>query len=235
MKRISFIIVLAAAMAGCTPKGVDIDIDDGRYTLNISSIPSFPDLPSCNGYMQRDSLVYCTTIPDLACTLTHFTRSGIDAFDTTMYYIDKVKQAFLPRYEIFISNREPERPHDFNPLLQLLIDRGLLVADTTYEPLRLLVVADTVRYHARLAGLQDSDTLDCMCAFNIVDNLRTSYRMPVATPDSLSYYLRVEYRRLADDREGDSLWLVDHGFRLVPDPQGRQMRIITFNRHKGKV
>ena len=41
--------------------------------------------------------------------------------------------------------------------------------------------------------------------------------------------------RWFNDRKADSLWLDNSGFRLVPDPQGRQMRIITFNRHKGKI
>jgi hypothetical protein len=38
-----------------------------------------------------------------------------------------------------------------------------------------------------------------------------------------------------EDWPTDSLWLDDMGFRIVPDPQGRRMRIIEFNRCKGDI
>lgn len=236
MKRIAFIIALATGVAGCTPKGVDIDIDDGRYTLNISSGENILRRGFVY-YLNQDSIEFYNTIPGMAFHLSAFLGGGDgDAYRqyhaTTMFWVDKEKQEFLPTYHIMIRNREPEKAHDFTKLFQALVDRELLVADTTYEPLQLLVLADTARYRASIKPYEDSASLDI--AIGIVDELQREYRLPVSLDESIPYDLPVESRWF-NDRKADSLWLDNSGFRLVPDPQGRQMRIITFNRHKGKI
>ena len=50
------------------------------------------------------------------------------------------------------------------------------------------------------------------------------------SPDNVT-----EFYWMTGDWKSDSLWLDSRGMRIVPDPQGRKMRIVEFNRQKGKI
>lgn len=244
MKKIlSLVLVACTTLCGCyINRDVDETIETDRYTLHLvsSSVFDYPEFDE-----QADTLLYTSTVPGLAKFL------GTDiSNDTTMCVVDESKQDFLPSYSAYIADRNPSQPDDYMPLLRAMMDRGILRADTTYKPLQLLELYDSARYARRMSGADiDSSVLfkvemkdgepdpdrSFLCAISVVHQLRDAYRMPVSLGPGVPADLPTEMRWMNEDWPTDSLWLDDMGFRIVPDPQGRRMRIIEFNRCKGDI
>ena len=126
-----------------------------------------------------------------------------------------------------------------------MMEKGVLRADTTYEPMLVLEVFDTVRFDAGKDSLkaitinEDGDTIiDNYCysnAVSIMNNLRESYRKPIVLAPGLSPWRETHW----DWSKGNWNFVVkqleQRGLRIVPDPQGRKMRVVEFNRCKGKI
>ena len=117
-----------------------------------------------------------------------------------------------------------------------MIDRGILRTDTTYEPLKQLVVFDSTRLEAhRKTEVQEGDT-DVKNIAAIIVQLRANRHMPVSAAADVDMNTIVDgYDIGSEEWETDSLWLDERGMRVVPDPEGRQMCIVEFNRAKGRI
>jgi hypothetical protein len=230
-------------LCGCYfNRDIDETIETDRYTLHLVSHNMFDHYEFDE---LADTLLYTSTVPGLARFL------GMDiSNDTTMFVVDEAKQDFLPNYSAYIADRNPSQPDDYTPLLRAMMDRGILRADTVYKPLQLLELYDSARYARCMSGVDvDSSVLfhvemkdgepdpdrSFLCAISAVNQLRDTYRMPVSLGPGVPADLPIEVRWMNEDWPTDSLWLDSMGFRIVPDPQGRRMRIIEFNRCKGKL
>lgn len=244
MKKIlSLVLVACVTLCGCYfNRDIDETIETDRYTLHLVSHNMFDHYEFDE---QADTLLYTSTVPGLARFL------GMDiSNDTTMFVVDESKQDFLPSYSAYIADRNPSQPDDYTPLLRAMMDRGILRADTVYKPLQLLELYDSARYARHMSGV-DVDSLvlfhvemkdgepdpdrSFLCAISAVHQLRDTYRMPVSLGPGVPVDLPIEMRWMNEDWSTDSLWLDSMGFRIVPDPQGRRMRIVEFNRCKGKL
>jgi hypothetical protein len=240
MKRITFIaIALSLLMVGCYNKKrlVDETVETDRYTLQIQGIDAWraatgrSNVNSC--YSESgDTTVLTTTVPWMASFLV----SHYPIATTTMYYVNKNKQNFLPNYFFTLVDHDTAQPADYPQLLQAMIDRGILRTDTTYEPLQQLVVFDSARLEAhRKMEVQEGDT-DVKNIAAIIVQLRANRHMPVSAASNVDMDIIVDgYDIGKKDWQADSLWLDERGMRVVPDPEGRQMRIIEFNRAKGRI
>lgn len=253
MKRIMIVTaVLGSLMAtGCYfNRGVDETFETDRYTMRMVSWDMDVEGVIEHGHAvisyfeKADTMVQGGTIPEIAALLASFSDS---INSTTMYWYDKKKQNFLPGYTYLVVDRDTTQPKDYTPLLQAMMERGLLRADTTYEPLRLLEVYDPARYKADLDSIvsfvvdENGDTNEVIeyneaSVTGIVNQLRDEYRMPVNLAPGVDSTLVTEYYRMVHGNwQADSLWLESRGMRIVPDPQGRKMRVVEFNRCKGKI
>ncbi|MBR1549123.1 MAG: hypothetical protein IJ634_00610 [Bacteroidales bacterium] len=258
MKKNLF-IALAACMTLCGcyfNRDIDETIETDRYTMHITSdgviaghdgrFASADTTDSIDTTERTDIKEFTGTIPRMAYHL--MCASIADPYSTTMCWIEQDKQPFLPKYVCTVIDSDTTQPDDYTPLLRAMMDRGILRADTTYEPLQLLELYDSARYAQHMSGVDvDSSVLfqvemedgepayGIFNAISVVAHLRETYRMPLTLAPSLPADLTTEIRWMVDDWSTDSLWLDSMGFRIVPDPQGRQMRIITINRHKGKI
>ena len=250
MKQTNF-IALAACMilTGCYfNRGVDETIETERFTMRMVSWDMDVDNVIEHGKAVRDfdgndTVVYGGTIPYIAA----FLAEQMDSIDsTTMYWYDSKKQGFLPGYTYLIVDRDAAHPTNYTPLLHAMMEKGLLRADTTYEPMRLLEVFDRARYEAvdsivTMTKIDDyGDTNYCVeisttSASYIVDQLREYYRMPVKLAPGVDPNSETGDLWIEGDRKADSVRLESKGIRIVPDPQGRKMRVIEFNRCKGKI
>ena len=240
MKRIAFIALAASLlMVGCYNKKrlVDETVETDRYTLQMQGIDAWRDATgksSVNDYFYNsgDTTVVVNTVPRMAYFLVSHHRIE----STAMFYFDNVKQNFLPKYFFTLVDHDTTQPLDYAPLLQAMIDRGILCADTTYEPLQQLVVFDSARLEAyRKTDVQEDDRNVKNIAAIIVQ-LRANRRMPVSAAPDVDMNIIVDgYDIGKKDWQTDSLWLDERGMRVVPDPEGRQMCIIEFNRAKGRI
>lgn len=231
MKRRLFILTVIGCLvaAGCgINRGVDETVETERYTLHIESHDVHGGI---SYYMTTDSIVMGNTIPQLAYFLASSSHNPV-LDTTTMYYIDIKKQGFLPIYIHTIFNRDTTQPVDYTPLLQAMMEKGLLRADTTFEPLRLLELYDSALYVTNVINDEYEDNLNVL---SIIAQLQEHYRMPVSLAPGIDPNLLTDANWIDDDWKADSLWLDSKGMRIVPDPQGRQMRVIEFNRCKGKI
>lgn len=244
MKKIlSLVLVACTTLCGCyINRDVDETIETDRYTLHLVSHNMFDHYEFDE---LADTLLYTSTVPGLARFL-----GMVISNDTTMFVVDEAKQDFLPGYSAYIADRNPSQPDDYTPLLRAMMDRGILRADTIYKPLQLLELYDFARYARRMSGVDvDSSVLfheemkdgepdpdrSFLCAISAVHQLRDTYRMPVSLGPGVPVDLPIEMRWMNEDWPTDSLWLDSMGFRIVPDPQGRRMRIVEFNRCKGDI
>ena len=240
MKRITFIaLALSLLMVGCYNKKrlVDETIETDRYTLQIQGIDAWraaTGKSDVNCYFQTsaDTTVLTTTVPWMASFLVSHYRIA----DTTMYYVDRDKYVILPKYIFTLVDHDTTQPADYPPLLQAMIDRGILRTDTTYEPLKQLVVFDSTRLEAhRKTEVQEGDT-DVKNIAAIIVQLRANRHMPVSAAADVDMNTIVDgYDIGSEEWETDSLWLDERGMRVVPDPEGRQMCIVEFNRAKGRI
>ena len=242
--------VLGGLMAtGCYfNRGVDETFETDRYTMRMVSWDMDVDGVIEHGHAAKefgnlDTAVYGGTVPEIAALLTSFSDS---INSTTMYWYDQEKQYFLPGYTYLIVDSDTTQPKDYTPLLHAMMERGILRADTTYEPLRLLEIYDPTRYNVDIDSIvtfvvdEDGNTNEVVeyhetNAFSIVNRLRDRYRMPVNLAPEVDPSMVTEYHSNNGDWQADSLWLESRGMRIVPDPQGRKMRVIEFNRCKGKI
>ena len=227
MKKI-VLISIAACLSLCScglNRDVDEMIETERYTLHIES---FDVHGGTSYYMTTDSIVCHNTIPQLAYFLASSSHNPI-IDNTTMYYINLKKQSFLPDYIHTIINHDTTQSLDYTPLLNAMMGKGVLRADTTYEPLRILELYDSTRY---VANVEENDILNVL---SIVTQLQEHYRMPISLAPGIDPNLLTKDYWMTDNWETDSLWLNSRGLRIVPDQQGRKMRIIEFNRCKGKI
>jgi len=232
-------IVLIAAMAGLVlcgcnhRKTVDETVETERYTLHIQDYKSYkadhPNLIVSN-YFTSDTTVLTITIPELAMHLAAMTRGP--HLDSVMFYVDQEKQHFLPSYVYTIVDRDTTQPKDYTPLMQAMVDGGILKIDTTYEPRQLLVVFDTVRLDAYRKTVADLDFTNIL---SIAVQMQQSYRKPIVPEPGLALDIMTDGHYMGDDWEKDSLWLDERGLRVIPDPQGSLLRILTFNRAKGSI
>ena len=244
MKKIlSLVLVACTTLCGCyINRDVDETIETDRYTLHLVSHNMFDHYEFDE---LADTLLYTSTVPGLARFL-----GMVISNDTTMFVVDEAKQDFLPGYSAYIADRNPSQPDDYTPLLRAMMDRGILRADTIYKPLQLLELYDFARYARHMSGVDvDSSVLfhvemkdgepdpdrSFLCAISVVNQLRDTYRMPVSLGPGVPVDLPIEMRWMNEDWPTDSLWLDSMGFRIVPDPQGRRMRIVEFNRCKGDI
>lgn len=240
MKKTVFIaLAVSLLVVGCYNKKrlVDETIETGRYTLQVQGIDAWRDATgksSVNCYYQNggDTTVVTTTVPWMASFLVSHYRIA----NTTMYYVDRTKQNFLPKYFFTLVDHDTPQPLDYAPLLQAMIDRGILRTDTTYEPLQQLVVFDSVRLEShRKTEVQEGDT-DVKNIAAIIVQLRANRHMPVSAAPDVDMNIIVDgYEIGKKDWQTDSLWLDERGMRVLPDSEGRQMRIIEFNRAKGRI
>lgn len=240
MKRIMIMTaVLGGLMAtGCYfNRGIDETFETDRYTMRMVSWDM--DVDSVNRYDD----VYGGTVPEIAAVLAIVSDTIINS--TTMYWYDQEKQGFLPGYTYFIVDRDTTQPKDYTPLLHAMMEKGVLRTDTTYEPMLVLEVFDTVRFDAGKDSLkaitinEDGDTvLDYYCTSNavsIMNNLRESYRKPIVLAPGLSPWRETHWDWSKGNWDFVVKQLEQRGLRIVPDPQGRKMRIVEFNRCKGKI
>ena len=240
MKKIAFIaLAVSLLMVGCYNKKrlVDETIEADRYTLQMQGIDAWRDATGrsrVNDYFYNsgDTIVIVNTVPRMA----YFLASHRDINSTTMFYIDETKQNILPKYFFTLVNHDTTQPLDYMPLLQAMIDRGILRTDTSFEPLQQLVVFDSARLEAhRTTEWLDEEPYTINIA-SIVVQLQEHYRMPVSPAPGVRLDVMFEGYCIGDnDWQADSLWLDERGMRVVPDPQGRQMCIIEFNRAKGRI
>ena len=240
MKRIMIMTaVLGGLMAtGCYfNRGIDETFETDRYTMRMVSWDM--DVDSVNRYDD----VYGGTVPEIAAVLAIVSDTIINS--TTMYWYDQEKQGFLPGYTYFIVDRDTTQPKDYTSLLRAMMEKGVLRADTTYEPMLVLEVFDTVRFDAGKDSLkaitinEDGDTvLDYYCSSNavsIMNNLRESYRKPIVLAPGLSPWRETHWDWSKGNWDFVVKQLEQRGLRIVPDPQGRKMRVVEFNRCKGKI
>lgn len=240
MKRIMIMTaVLGGLMAtGCYfNRGIDETFETDRYTMRMVSWDM--DVDSVNRYDD----VYGGTVPEIAAVLAIVSDTIINS--TTMYWYDQEKQGFLPGYTYFIVDRDTTQPKDYTSLLHAMMEKGVLRADTTYEPMLVLEVFDTVRFDAGKDSLkaitinEDGDTvLDYYCTSNavsIMNNLRESYRKPIVLAPGLSPWRETPWDWSKGNWDFVVKQLEQRGLRIVPDPQGRKMRIVEFNRCKGEI
>lgn len=237
MKRIIFtVMAVSLLLVGCNNRRtVDETVETERYTLKIQGNAIYGDFFSYSAMefsFEGDTWEFCNTVPQMAYFLvSHY---GLDS--TTMYYIDMDKQVILPRYVYTLVDHDTTQPADYTQLLQAMIDRGILRTDTTYEPLQVLVVFDSARFVAhRTTEWLDEEPYTTNIA-SIVVQLQEHYRMPVSPAPDVDIWSMVDGFKIDDkDWQADSLWLDERGLRVIPDPEGRQMRIIEFNRAKGNI
>lgn len=240
MKRIMIMTaVLGGLMAtGCYfNRGIDETFETDRYTMRMVSWDM--DVDSVNRYDD----VYGGTVPEIAAVLAIVSDTIINS--TTMYWYDQEKQGFLPGYTYFIVDRDTTQPKDYTPLLHAMMEKGVLRTDTTYEPMLVLEVFDTVRFDAGKDSLkaitinEDGDTvLDYYCTSNavsIMNNLRESYRKPIVLAPGLSPWRETHWDWSKGNWDFVVKQLEQRGLRIVPDPQGRKMRVVEFNRCKGEI
>ena len=240
MKRIMIMTaVLGGLMAtGCYfNRGIDETFETDRYTMRMVSWDM--DVDSVNRYDD----VYGGTVPEIAAVLAIVSDTIINS--TTMYWYDQEKQGFLPGYTYFIVDRDTTQPKDYTSLLRAMMEKGVLRADTTYEPMLVLEVFDTVRFDAGKDSLkaitinEDGDTvIDNYCysnAVSIMNNLRESYRKPIVLAPGLSPWRETHWDWSKGNWDFVVKQLEQRGLRIVPDPQGRKMRVVEFNRCKGKI
>ena len=218
-------------------RGIDETFETDRYTMRMVSWDM--DVDSVNRYDD----VYGGTVPEIAAVLAIVSDTIINS--TTMYWYDQEKQGFLPGYTYFIVDRDTTQPKDYTSLLHAMMEKGVLRADTTYEPMLVLEVFDTVRFDAGKDSLkaitinEDGDTvLDYYCTSNavsIMNNLRESYRKPIVLAPGLSPWRETHWDWSKGNWDFVVKQLEQRGLRIVPDPQGRKMRVVEFNRCKGKI
>ena len=244
MKQTIF-IALAACMTltGCYfNRGVDETVETERFTMRMMSW-DMVEGELVSYFDQNDTIVHGGTVPEVAYLLAYLSDS---INSNTMYWYDHKKQNFLPGYTYLIVDRDTAQPRDYTPLLHAMMKKGLLCADTTYEPMRLLEIFDRARFEAPVDTIEtfvindDGDTnygyeINTINAISIVNRMRANYRMPVNLAPGVDPYSQTEERWSDGDWKADSLWLDSRGMRVVPDPQGRKMRVIEFNRCKGKI
>ena len=238
MKRIALITFVASLLTvGCYTKNRHVNevVETDRYTMLIQGVDTWCDSTGdrlVSYFYKPDTCVFENTIPEMAYFLV--SHRGIDS--TTMYYIDLDKQSFLPEYVYTIIDHDTTQPLDYMPLLQALIDRGILRTDTTYEPMRQLVVFDSARLEAhRMTEWLDEAPYTINIA-SIVVHLQECYRMPVSLASDVDMSIMVD--GITEDHKDwktDSLWLDERGLKVVPDLEGRQMRVIELNRAKGRI
>ena len=238
MKKIALMAVMVGlVLCSCNHRRVvDETVETDRYTLQMQGIDAWRDATGnsdVNRYFQKggDTTVVTTTVPRMAYFLVSHHRIA----NTTMYYFDKNKQTFLPDYFFTLVEHDTIKPIDYTPLLQAMIDRGILRTDTTYEPLQQLVVFDSARLEShRKTEVQENDT-DVKNIAAIIVQLRAQYRMPVSAASDVDMNTIVDGYEIGEkDWQTDSIWLDERGMRVVPDPEGRQMCIIDLNRAKGR-
>ena len=133
-----------------------------------------------------------------------------------------------------------------------MMEKGVLRADTNYEPMRILEVYDSARFASRKRRVQEEDAKTIFrvqmrdgevsyeesfqSVENIASSLRLTHHLPVLLDPGVDPDMKMEYHEMDNNLwQADSLWLDDLGMRIVPDPQGRKMRVIEFNRCKGKI
>ena len=240
MKKTSFIAIVAGLiLCGCSHRqSVDETIVTDRYTLHMQDLKTWNAANDRNVksiyYYSEDTVIFSNSVPEMAYFLV--SHHGLDT--TTMYWFNQDKRIFLPKYIYTLSDSDTAQPEpdDYTPLLQALVDRGILRTDTTCKPLKLLVISDSAKFEASLpAYVEDNDSTVNNIA-SMVTQLREHYRMPVSVgPDIDMWKLLTCDYWLGNNWVKDSLWLDEHGLGIVPDPQGRQMSIVTFNRAKGKI
>ncbi len=235
MKRIAFIAVIAGLMlSGCNyKKAVDETIEADRYTLHIQDLKTYCAATGNSEVKHRfkaDTTVLSITIPELAMHLAAMTRGPY--LDSVMFYVNQDKQTFLPNYVYTIVDHDTTQPKDYTPLMQAMMDRGILRADTVYEPRQLLVISDTARLNS--CSKTEAD-LDFTNVLSLAVQLQQSYFMPVTPGPGVEMDIMTDGHFMGDNWEKDSLWLDERGLRVIPDPQGSLLRIVIFNRAKGRV
>lgn len=248
--------VLGGLMAtGCYfNRGVDETFETDRYTMRMVSWDMDVDGVIEHGlavseFEKADTMVMSGTVPMIALRLAN---NSISENETTLYKYDNGKQDFLPGYTYLVVDRDTTRPKDYTPLLHAMMEKGVLRADTNYEPMRILEVYDSARFASRKRHVQEEDAKTIFrvqmrdgevsyeesfqSVENIAASLRLTHHLPVLLDPGVDPDMKMEYHEMDNNLwQADSLWLDDLGMRIVPDPQGRKMRVIEFNRCKGKI
>lgn len=235
MKKIAFMAVMAGlVLCSCNHrKVVDETVETDRYTLHIQDAKTYKAETGSSfvsHYFTADTSVLCTTIPELALHLGAVTRGP--HIDSVMFYVNLPKQDFLPNYVYTITDHDTTQPDDYTPLMQAMVDGGILRIDTTYEPRQLLVIFDTARLAAHRNTEADSEVINTM---SMAVQMQLNYHKPVTLGPGVEMDMMNDGYWLGDNWEKDSLWLDERGLRVVPDPQGSLLRILTFNRAKGRI
>ena len=251
MKRIIlmlFVSIGGLLFTGCFfGRGIDETIETDRYTMHMQSDSAWVH-DGWQWFDSKDTLIIFTTVPEVASVMAD--KSGTDD-SLTMYYFDQRKRFFLPKYNFMLIDSDTTQPTDYTPLLQAMMKRGILRADTTYEPLELLEIYDTARFaahrkhvkerkseavlHVQVSVGEESDDESFQSLTNVVSNLQRSLRIPVILAPGVDPDAKIEYRFMDNEKRPVDNWLDSMGMRRTPDPQGRKMCVIEFNRCKGKI
>lgn len=235
MKKITLIAIVAGLLfCGCNNrKTVDETVETDRYTLHIQDLKTYctatgnSEVKQC---FKVDTTVLSIAIPELAMHLGAVTRGPY--LDSVMFYVNMTKQNFLPKYVYTIVDRDTTQPDDYTLLMQALVDRGILRIDTTYEPRQLLVIFDTARLNAYRKPVADLNFTNIL---SIAVQMQQSYRKPIVPEPGVALDIMTDGHFMGDGWEKDSLWLDERGLRVIPDPQATPLRILTFNRAKGRI
>lgn len=240
MKKTSFIAIVAGLLlCGCSHRqSVDETIVTDRYTLHMQDLKTWNAANDRNvkwiSHISKDTIIISNSVPEMAYFLV--SHHGLDT--TTMYWFNLDKQVFLPKYvyTLFDSDTVQPEPDNYTLLLQALIDHRILCTDTTCKPLKLLVISDSAKFETCLPDNVEKNDSSVNNIALMVTQLRSHYCMPVSVGPDIDMWKPVtrDYW-LGNNWVKDSLWLDEHGLSVIPDPQDRQMQIITFNRAKGKI
>jgi hypothetical protein len=77
--------------------------------------------------------------------------------------------------------------------------------------------------------------LDFTNILSMAVQMQQSYRKPIVPSPGVELDIMTDGYFLGDDWTKDSLWLDERGLRVILDPQGSLLRILTFNRAKGRI
>lgn len=222
MKKILIASLAALALAGCyrADKDVLMTLTTDGLEMTIQPKSRFEGVYSTDS----DTIVLGNTV----CEMAAYTLASHDSL--TLNYIDVDKQAWLPSYVFTVYRTDGRQGWDDLPdMAREMERRGLIRTDTVYRPLRLLTMVDTARWVAY------GDTVPLVVnTMDLVARLQMGGVAVKADPGLVdTAWIIGPLGRL--DTAAFKREMAECGLDLVPDPQGRMMRVITFNRKKGKV
>ena len=229
--KLLFVPLVALLFAGCYNRDVHLDFETEHFTMTMQSEEHglFDGWSSSYWHIPADTMfnIYNPVARMAAEIMETFPHDSLN-----MYVYDVNKSYMMPNYR-FIALRKDTIANDPSELVVAMMDKGLLRADTTYEPVQLLVIADSAVYHAY------RDTVSHLCnTFNNMTEYLRRQGLPVLPSDELQADTAYAFGYLGQiwgaHSQSEALDFIESmGMSLSSDPECRQMRVVTFNRMKG--